>query len=68
MPYSSRSLYVLGESTRRELENALDLAESGSWRRSGTPRWFVIMGLIGLTAYAIFLGRHTTVIAGGSDS
>src|SRR5688572_29915175 len=32
------------------------------------PRWFVWLGLIALAGYALFLGAHTTVVAGGSDS
>ncbi len=32
------------------------------------PRWFAVMGLVGLALYALFLGRHMTVVAGGSDS
>jgi 4-amino-4-deoxy-L-arabinose transferase-like glycosyltransferase len=32
------------------------------------PRWFVWLGFIALAAYALFLGTHTTVVAGGSDS
>ena len=32
------------------------------------PRWFVWLGVIALAGYALFLGAHTTVVAGGSDS
>ena len=32
------------------------------------PRWFVWLGVIALAGYALFLGTHTTVVAGGSDS
>ncbi|MCX6953755.1 MAG: glycosyltransferase family 39 protein [Verrucomicrobia bacterium] len=32
------------------------------------PRWFVVLALLALAAYGIFLGRNSTVAAGGSDS
>ncbi len=35
---------------------------------SPAPRWFLGLCALALVAYAIFLAKHTTVAAGGSDS
>ncbi len=32
------------------------------------PRWFVILTIVALAAYAVFLSVNTTVVAGGADS
>ncbi|HUR57987.1 MAG TPA: glycosyltransferase family 39 protein [Opitutaceae bacterium] len=32
------------------------------------PRWFVVLGLAALAAYAVFLAANGTTVAGGSDS
>jgi hypothetical protein len=35
---------------------------------AAAPPWFRWLGVAALAAYAIFLVRHTTIVAGGSDS
>lgn len=35
---------------------------------SSAPRWFVWLGLIAFGVYAVLIGAHSTVAAGGSDS
>ena len=43
-------------------------ASAKTLRIRPAPGWFVWLGVIALAGYALFLGAHTTVVAGGSDS
>ncbi len=33
-----------------------------------TPRWLLVLSFLALFGYALFLGRHSTTVAGGADS
>src|SRR5688572_25804139 len=66
----SRSTDPTPASTNGVLQDQTDAvsANAMSIPPRPAPRWFVWLGVIALAGYALFLGAHTTVVAGGSDS
>ncbi|MBL9188793.1 MAG: glycosyltransferase family 39 protein [Opitutaceae bacterium] len=61
VPVPERSLSI--EPSRAQVTDAAQ-----SEARKPAPRWFAVIGCVGLAVYALFLSRHMTVVAGGSDS